>query len=139
MKTSSRRKFLHLASGATAFSTLSVNRRSNFGRRSPGLGGQYCRPNDTQSSNGKITWARIAVKFAGRCRRGTRLKDYVRLCTSLTYSRCRRLVDVEGTAVIKRVLVGRVPQACPRARVFNGSLLVCPLRFKRARQSDFKH
>jgi hypothetical protein len=29
-----------------AMECLIVNRRSNFGRRSPGLGGQYCRPND---------------------------------------------------------------------------------------------
>jgi DNA-binding NtrC family response regulator len=38
-----------LNSGCIAFLTkpFSVNRHANFGRRSPGLGGQYCRPNDS--------------------------------------------------------------------------------------------
>ncbi|MHC2282888.1 hypothetical protein ACVME8_009531 [Bradyrhizobium diazoefficiens] len=40
-------------------SCLHVNRLANFGRRSPGLGGQYCRPNDTPIFSGLVLGAAI--------------------------------------------------------------------------------
>src|ERR1700732_2746069 len=44
-----------------------VNRRSNFGRRSPGLGGQYCKPNDKQCAEKNRTQP-IVVCLTGRQR-----------------------------------------------------------------------